>query len=466
MWQWWSFFLQSMPHGKQPLRINLDESALCVHQRSPRGFICFSGRRARELMQSVPRSRTRQYITFVCVICDNAVLQPLMPQFLIGNEHTFRQRDMAELHRSLPSNVYILRRKSSWNNQTVMSQILRTLRSSIAPYLDGLQPIIFWDAANQHIAPSVHACAKRLGVWPITIPAKLTWLLQPLDTHAFALFKHKLEDLHHSERVRSGNGDVAFVVFMDCMYTAIREIVSSRSWHAAFDSNGFSVPCGQVSRRVMKELEIGAPLDIPQGRPALDDVACCFPKRYKVTEAIAFGVASPPTPAAIRPVGGGIASAGALASASHLGRTRSETRSYWLPRGAPLHPLLARSASFLVSVSRLCFICNACAGRGKIKSYQSDDDLRMEMLISRPIRKRIEQVFPFVVHKQLSTLRSCLLSMDKWCNGFTEFVENTISHMSLDLVVHVCSAVRTFPLPPIFACSCATRLLFAGALAW
>ena len=345
MWQWWSFFF-----GKRPLRINLDESAICVHQQSPRGLICFNGRRARTLMQSVPRSRKRQYITFVCVICDNAVLQPLMPQFLIGNEHTFFQREMDGLHRSLPSNVYIIRRKSSWNNQFVMSQILRTLRSAIAPYLDGLPPIIFLDAAKQHIAPSVQACAKRLGIWPITIPAKLTWLLQPLDTHVFALFKHKLEDLHHRERVRSSNGDVAFVMFMECIYTAIRESVSSRSWHAAFDSNGFSVPCGQVSRRVMEELEIGTPFDIPPGPPTLDDVASCFPKRYKVTEAIALGVASPLTPASVRPVGGGVASAGALASASHLGRTRSATRSYWLPRGVPLCPLLARSESPLASV--------------------------------------------------------------------------------------------------------------------
>ena len=294
VWQWYNYVVSCIPTGKTVLRINIDETAICVHQQSPRGVLCVNRNVARELLHHVPRATRRRYITYVSMICDNEDLQAVLPQYLIGNEATFRQCDMTQLQEGLPRNIHLLRRKSAWCDSKVMVLLLRQLHLAISRHIEGLQPIILWDAAKHHTTPMVYASAKRMGFWPITIPAKLTWLLQPLDTHVFASFKRRLEDAHHAARVRDARGEVAFPHFMQCVYSTIDAAISKRSWHDAFDGDGFNASQLGLSTRIKNQLRIKGPARVPEGQPSLDDVAQCFPKRFRLTHGMAFGAATQP----------------------------------------------------------------------------------------------------------------------------------------------------------------------------
>ena len=117
--------MRCIPAGKRVLRINLDETAICVDQPAPRGHICVSRKKARQLSRHVLKSARRRYITYVCLICDDEAVQAQLPQFLIGNESTLRQRDMIRIQEAFPRNVRLIRRKSAWNDQRVMVRILR-----------------------------------------------------------------------------------------------------------------------------------------------------------------------------------------------------------------------------------------------------------------------------------------------------------------------------------------------------
>ena len=46
--------------------------------------------------------------------------------------------------------------------------------------------MLVMDAASQHLAADVVAHAARRHIMILLLPARLTWLLQPLDTHVFA----------------------------------------------------------------------------------------------------------------------------------------------------------------------------------------------------------------------------------------------------------------------------------------
>ena len=109
----------------------------------------------------------------------------------------------------------------------------------LLPHQIGVQPIIIWDAARQHTTPVVFTSARRLGLWPITVPAKLTWLLQPLDTHVFSRFKRRLEEIHQATHVQSPSGVVAFPEFMRCVSRTIEDVVTNGSWRHAFEGDGF-----------------------------------------------------------------------------------------------------------------------------------------------------------------------------------------------------------------------------------
>ena len=45
---------------------------------------------------------------------------------------------------------------------------------------------MIFDAVPLHLADEVMRELATAGIWYLVIPARLTWLLQPLDAHAFA----------------------------------------------------------------------------------------------------------------------------------------------------------------------------------------------------------------------------------------------------------------------------------------
>ena len=127
-------------------------------------------------------------MTHVGVICDRPDLQPLMPQFIIGNERTFLVRSIAALRAACPGNIMLVRQNSAWNNDVLCATIVRRLAAVLAPYTATVQPILFLDAVRLHTTPRVLRACATAGIWPIVVPALMTWLLQPLDTDAFLPF--------------------------------------------------------------------------------------------------------------------------------------------------------------------------------------------------------------------------------------------------------------------------------------
>ena len=153
-----------------------------------------------------------------------------------------------------------------------MVYILRLVRVALLPFLSVYQPIMLFDAAPQHTTPLVLRSSRRMQLWPCVVPAKETFLLQPLDTHVFASFKRCLARLHHSAHVMSVDGEVTFAAFLQCVCQAIEEIVVQRSWAHAFECNGFGVLQAGLSERVRSELGLGG-LGIKTDVGRLHDVA-------------------------------------------------------------------------------------------------------------------------------------------------------------------------------------------------
>ena len=61
------------------------------------------------------------------------------------------------------------------------------------PLRERYQPLLIFDAVPLHLADEVMGELATAGIWYLVTPARLTWLLQPLDTHAFAKYKRYLK---------------------------------------------------------------------------------------------------------------------------------------------------------------------------------------------------------------------------------------------------------------------------------
>ena len=101
----------------------------------------------------------------------------------IGDSARIDNERMAASHSNKCHNVHVLRNeRSAWNNHALMKKILQTLRDSLAHRPD-VQAVLILDVAPCHIHKSVLREALDLGIWLVFVPASITCLLQPLDTH-------------------------------------------------------------------------------------------------------------------------------------------------------------------------------------------------------------------------------------------------------------------------------------------
>ena len=283
-WQWWNFCGDQVPAGKALLRINLDETSVCFFQGSGKGTIIVDKKRARP-MQNVSRAKRRRCLTHVAFVCDRPDLQPLLPQYIIGNESTFLVASLPALECAKPPCVTLIRQKSAWNNGLMCARIIRRLGVVLRPYVEELQPILLLDAVKLHTTKEVLAACRAAKIWPILVPAKLTWLLQPLDTDAFLPYKNHLRRAYQEARARSADGDLSIGEFLACVYDSVRRVLQGHSWGPAFDRNGFGRAQAGVSAHVQRHLQVEGPMHIPATRPTLDQLSLCFPKRTKVPTA-------------------------------------------------------------------------------------------------------------------------------------------------------------------------------------
>ena len=105
------------PECKEALLVNWDETSVRLHYAPGKGYAASRAvlfdKGDVEVNTSVSRGQMRQCMTHVGLICDDASLQPLLPQIIIGNEHTLKAEELEALHKLVPDNVRIWRRKSA-----------------------------------------------------------------------------------------------------------------------------------------------------------------------------------------------------------------------------------------------------------------------------------------------------------------------------------------------------------------
>ena len=144
-----------------------------------------------KLTRSVTTAQTRSVLSLVALMCNDSSNQPHLPQYILGNEHVLQTSVLGELRRdvSLSPKVHILRRKSAWVNDAELAAIARHWGRVLQLHCPDRQPILLLDVCSAHLGPSFLASCVRWKIWVVFVPARLTWLLQPADTHCFALLK-------------------------------------------------------------------------------------------------------------------------------------------------------------------------------------------------------------------------------------------------------------------------------------
>ena len=242
VWQWWNYLASHCSPEKQLLRLNLDETAVRPYMDPVRGLVVTGTEEARDKpLRSASRRQQRTCLSHIAIVCDDTSVQPVLPQIIVGNCKAVLKKVQATLAPQLRENVFLLRRKSAWVNADLMVNVLKVLGTVLQPYTDERQPILLMDACPAHLAAKVFRAAARANVWVIIVPAKLTGLLQPADTHVFYRYKMYLRKQLEHFVITSASGSVSIEDLILAINQGVQCVLQKYAWSAAFDANGFSV---------------------------------------------------------------------------------------------------------------------------------------------------------------------------------------------------------------------------------
>ena len=265
----------------------MDETSASVWQSHRRGtvFVDKKRRRGERVVQRVPRGKRRCCLTHVALICDRSDLQPLMPQVVIGNEKTFKAGDIAASQAACPSNVLLVRQRSAWNNEMLCARVIRLLAAALLPHRHELQPVLLLNAVRLHTARLVVSACVAAGIWPVLVPARATWLLQPLGTHAFQKYKAMLQEKYQAMRLQVRRADLTAAQLLQCLCATIRASLQAHMWGSAFSGNGYGEHQEELSAIVKRHLGLEEFSGVSAERPSLEQLRHCFPRGFTIPAA-------------------------------------------------------------------------------------------------------------------------------------------------------------------------------------
>ena len=156
------------------------------------GHVFFKRQRdgaANEPIHRVNRKARETNTTFIGFIADNAEINAVLPNVLRGNNSQLKVTDW-QAYLNAADNAYeIVREESGWIDTGKWSRVITKLGRILQPFQDRFEFIVLWDAHKAHVHWRHFVLAGRYKMRLVVVPARLTWLMQPLDTHAFGLFK-------------------------------------------------------------------------------------------------------------------------------------------------------------------------------------------------------------------------------------------------------------------------------------
>ena len=145
-----------------------------------------------------------------------------------------------------------------------------------------LQIILLMDCAKQHIHTKISVAARRQKIWIVYVPAKLTWLLQPCDTHVFAAYKRQMQREYDDERASTSTGHVTYAAWMLAIARTIVKVLESTAWQRAFAETGWTEDHMDTSFYILRHLDPAATLPALCDRPHESTLRACLPSNMKL----------------------------------------------------------------------------------------------------------------------------------------------------------------------------------------
>lgn len=265
----------------------MDEASLAFHLSGVVGTVLSTKPFKRVMPGDRARlSHRRGNVTYMASICSDPAFNKCLPQILLGNANCFPKRVLVEVEGELGPNIYAWRENSSWNNRALMRRYIALLCDCLGEVMQEREVYLVLDMASCHLHPSVLKLAMKKRVRIILVPAGMTGVLQPLDSHVFRQFRAKMQEGWLERKSATDDGQVSLQTWFKIVNDAIDAIVVSKSWRHAFERVRILSSQSLISPKLLKALAWESCPEIPNKLPAPGQAARMFPRRSKTNVAM------------------------------------------------------------------------------------------------------------------------------------------------------------------------------------
>ena len=269
--RWLFFVLGQLVGGLRPLVINMDETMLSNVRPWKLGVVPNALQAAAADLGTVSRDTALPRTTLLAAVCSDGALQKHLPQVRLPRARPERGAGPTVLAAyaaaGAPQAAY--HGGSGWNNGAILVSYLRELRRRVARVAPGRPLVLVMDDSGIHTGDTALRERVRLGIAVVIIPSRMTWCLQPLDTHVFARLKAAIRAAVF-ERMAAGLGcRVTPTDRIRLHGEAIRRVLVEHDWSDVVRRAGLDGPV-HVLRPAVQELLAGA--DVSPQLPSADDL--------------------------------------------------------------------------------------------------------------------------------------------------------------------------------------------------
>lgn len=277
-WSWMNAAHDSFGQ-RQVVVLNLDETNIAKAYSGIKGTVALPSAwdecGSLELSEHVAKAKTRSYITYCAIIASNALISERLPQVLVASRKLMSRALEQYADIMLGARTHLWIRDSSWLNQEVFLEIMDLMLDALEPYHDFFDFILVFDASRIHLSHDIAQKLEAAAVRVVVVPAKLTWLLQPLDTHIFGNFKNNIRKKLQAATLAAPAGVLHDRQWIECVAESINEMTPQDHFHA-FHRNGMLGNQNNVKPVESNVLSAECLTTVHREPPTLEEVKYCL----------------------------------------------------------------------------------------------------------------------------------------------------------------------------------------------
>lgn len=324
--RWLRHVLSERAGGKPVVVVNMDETFLSNIKPWKKGIVCrrASGAEghAGNIRKDAPLSRT----TLIASVCSHAALQRVLPQIRLprGKPGKFPSAPTGRAYALAGAPQVALHGSSGWNTAMTMKCYVRLLSASLKRGAPGHVVVLVMDCCPSHLSADVLAAARRAGVHVVIIPARLTWLMQPLDTHVFALLKRIIRTAEYDWKAGRDERRMGEADRIELHGAAIRQVLVEGDWSRTMARAGLLQGAALLRQELANAV---AGDDLRPRAPTVHELAALLNEsEQRATSLMRLLLPSLPVPRTTSSGPSAAAGAAAAAGASAAGESRVSPR--------------------------------------------------------------------------------------------------------------------------------------------